>query len=225
MILLTNNSVIFVEGVWIFMPRLKDENKKKKRKDILTAAKSVFLQKGYELTTIQDIANEVGITRGTMYLYFSGKDELFQELLHEFYASGFSHHERLLSVHDSVWAAIDALLVENEQFLQHLNENFYPVIFEYNTSSYRNLALRPRLQERYELALTSFTELLQQGVLRKELHPVLPLQAIARQWITFFDGLACDALHMGPDTVDVQGQLASFRKTLLILLGVKSSYR
>lgn len=204
------------------MPRLKDENKEKKRKDILTAAKKVFLQKGYEPTTIQDIANEVGITRGTMYLYFSGKDDLFQELLLEFEAASMPDPKELLSTHSSVWEVLDTLLLDHAKFVQDIHEHFYPVIFEYHTTAYRTPELRPLLQARYERALAFYVQLFQEGVLREEFQPMLPIEAIARQWITFFDGLACDALHLGPDKIDACAQVASFQKTVLMLLGLGS---
>jgi TetR/AcrR family acrAB operon transcriptional repressor len=52
---------------------------------ILTAAAEVIIRLGYAKTTMSDIADEAGLSRRTIYLYFKGKDELFEELLYSEY--------------------------------------------------------------------------------------------------------------------------------------------
>ena len=49
---------------------------------ILRAATAVILRQGYDKTTMSDIAEEAGVSRGTVYLYFKGKEELFEALLY-----------------------------------------------------------------------------------------------------------------------------------------------
>ncbi|QBD77094.1 TetR/AcrR family transcriptional regulator [Ktedonosporobacter rubrisoli] len=49
---------------------------------ILHAATDVILRQGYDKTTMNDIAEEAGVSRGTVYLYFKGKEELFEALLY-----------------------------------------------------------------------------------------------------------------------------------------------
>ena len=52
---------------------------------ILTAAVEVIIRLGYDKTTMSDIAEEAGLSRRTLYLYFKGKDDLFEELLYREY--------------------------------------------------------------------------------------------------------------------------------------------
>lgn len=51
-----------------------------RRMQILEAAVKVFPEKGYQKTTIQDIAREAGISTSAIYQYFSGKEDLFLAL-------------------------------------------------------------------------------------------------------------------------------------------------
>lgn len=60
---------------------VSDEEKSQRRDDILGAAKIVFARKGYQATTIADIAKQVGLAYGSIYWYFSSKDELFHALM------------------------------------------------------------------------------------------------------------------------------------------------
>ena len=52
-----------------------------RKTQILVAAGSVFIQKGYKETTLQDIAQVVGITSAAIYQYFNSKEELFLSLV------------------------------------------------------------------------------------------------------------------------------------------------
>lgn len=50
------------------------------REKILRTAKEIFQQEGYKGTTINSIAKRAGISPSTIYLYFQGKKDLFQQL-------------------------------------------------------------------------------------------------------------------------------------------------
>jgi AcrR family transcriptional regulator len=55
----------------------KDERKEQ----ILDSAAMVIVRLGYDKATMKDIADEAGVSRRTVYLYFKGKAELFEALL------------------------------------------------------------------------------------------------------------------------------------------------
>jgi TetR/AcrR family acrAB operon transcriptional repressor len=57
----------------------------KTQNQILSAAAEVIIRLGYDKTTMSDIADQAGLSRRTIYLYFKGKDELFEELLYSEY--------------------------------------------------------------------------------------------------------------------------------------------
>jgi len=52
-----------------------------RREQILSAATRVFAAKGYHRASVSDIIKAAGIARGTFYLYFDGKREIFAELV------------------------------------------------------------------------------------------------------------------------------------------------
>jgi AcrR family transcriptional regulator len=57
-------------------------NNDERQDQILSAAAAVIIRLGYDKTTMGDIADEAGVSRGTVYLYFKGKEELFEALLY-----------------------------------------------------------------------------------------------------------------------------------------------
>src|SRR5512135_1015099 len=60
-------------------------NTDERQQQILDAAAAVIIRLGYDKTTMSDIAEEAGLSRRTIYLYFKGKEELFEELLYSEY--------------------------------------------------------------------------------------------------------------------------------------------
>ncbi len=54
----------------------REKEKLQRRIDILNAAEELFDEKGFESTTIQEIARKTELSKGTIYLYFKSKDEL-----------------------------------------------------------------------------------------------------------------------------------------------------
>lgn len=49
--------------------------------EILDAALNVFAGKGYAATRMDDVARRAGVTKGTIYLYFASKEDLFKSLV------------------------------------------------------------------------------------------------------------------------------------------------
>lgn len=56
---------------------------RKRRAEVLDVAARVFHEKGYDATTIQDIADELGVLKGSVYYYISSKEDVLFELLEE----------------------------------------------------------------------------------------------------------------------------------------------
>ncbi|MDQ7053892.1 MAG: TetR/AcrR family transcriptional regulator [candidate division KSB1 bacterium] len=64
------------------LPR-KEREKLLRRQAILDAASRIFAQKGFERATLDEIAEAAEFGKGTIYNYFSSKEELFFTLLEE----------------------------------------------------------------------------------------------------------------------------------------------
>ncbi len=54
-----------------------------KREQILNAAITVFSTRGYRATLVDEIAHEAGVAKGTLYLYFRSKKEMYLEAFRE----------------------------------------------------------------------------------------------------------------------------------------------
>jgi AcrR family transcriptional regulator len=62
------------------MPKVSAEHKEAVRDRLLEATRRCLTRKGYEGTTVRDIAAEAGVSIGTLYNYFASKEDLIEAL-------------------------------------------------------------------------------------------------------------------------------------------------
>jgi AcrR family transcriptional regulator len=61
----------------------RDQQAEERRQQILDTALTLFAQRGFENTTIKDLADAIGVAQGLVYHYFRSKDDLLFAILEE----------------------------------------------------------------------------------------------------------------------------------------------
>lgn len=64
-------------------PPLRQRRKEARPGEIVAAALDIFQTKGFAASKIEDVARAAGVTKGTVYLYFSSKEALFKAAIRE----------------------------------------------------------------------------------------------------------------------------------------------
>lgn len=90
-----------------------------KRKKLIDVATSLFIQKGYDATSVQDIVNECQISKGSFYNHFQSKEDLVLEIIRQ------SHQDR--------WEKVNELPIHPHQdhkdrFIQQLKAHLDHII-------------------------------------------------------------------------------------------------
>lgn len=67
--------------------------------EILAAALDVFADKGFAAARLEDIAARAGVTKGTLYLYFEGKEALLRAIVTEAVLPSVERLEALIDAH------------------------------------------------------------------------------------------------------------------------------
>jgi AcrR family transcriptional regulator len=62
------------------MPKVVPEYKEEAKFKIIQATRTVFAKKGYHDATMDDIARELGVSKGALYSYFKSKEDLLKEI-------------------------------------------------------------------------------------------------------------------------------------------------
>lgn len=57
--------------------------KEARPQELLAAALDLFVERGYAATRLDDVAAQAGVSKGTLYLYFANKEELFKAVVRE----------------------------------------------------------------------------------------------------------------------------------------------
>ena len=79
--------------------------------EILEAALALFVEKGFVATKMEDIARQAGVTKGTPYLYFSNKEEIFKAVVREAMLPNLERAETLSRNHEgSAFQLIERVL-------------------------------------------------------------------------------------------------------------------
>ena len=58
----------------------KEREKEQRRNDIIDAAEKIFFKKGLNNSTMDEVAEEAELSKGTLYLYFKSKEEIYFEI-------------------------------------------------------------------------------------------------------------------------------------------------
>ncbi|MBN2356126.1 TetR/AcrR family transcriptional regulator [candidate division KSB1 bacterium] len=64
------------------VPERRKREKEQRRRAILDAAENLFFSKGIEATTMEEVAEQAELAKGTLYLYFKNKDDLIFAIVH-----------------------------------------------------------------------------------------------------------------------------------------------
>lgn len=67
-----------------------------RRREIQSAARELFIKKGYEQTSVNDILKIVGIAKGTFYYYFESKGEVLEAIILDIVDEGIIRAEDIL---------------------------------------------------------------------------------------------------------------------------------
>ena len=80
--------------------------------EIVEAALDLFVEKGFAATKMDEIAKRAGVTKGTVYLYFPSKEDLFRAVVEEMMGPNLETGERMLAEHTGAAADLLRLLLE-----------------------------------------------------------------------------------------------------------------
>jgi AcrR family transcriptional regulator len=129
----------------------KQKEREDLRRKILDEARKLFIQHGYEHTSIRNIAQKIEYSPTTIYLYFKDKDAIF----HALHQEGFSLLNNRMQVLLSVKNPYERLLAMGEIYISFAMENleFYDLMFIQRAPM---AALNAKNSEQWNEGLTAF---------------------------------------------------------------------
>ncbi|MCU0340912.1 MAG: TetR/AcrR family transcriptional regulator [Spirosomaceae bacterium] len=122
----------------------KEREKEEMRRKILDAARKLFLEQGFEKTSIRNIADAIEYSPATIYLYYKDKNELLFALHEEAFLKMMEELSKVVSVKDP----FERLVEMGHQYIKYAVENpeLYDLMF-IMTAPMETLACRDEIWE------------------------------------------------------------------------------
>src|SRR5271163_2482722 len=102
-------------------PETRRRRKAERPQEIVEAAFAEFSRNGYAVTTLDQIAERAGVTKGTIYVYFENKEHLFISMVHEAMKASLDTIHDMFERHEGSTA--DLLRAQFSLIYQHLVED------------------------------------------------------------------------------------------------------
>jgi AcrR family transcriptional regulator len=159
-----------------------------KRKYILDKARAVFSEKGFKNVTMKDIVDACDISRGGLYLYFSGTEEIFLAVLSE--ANDEDDEDAVVAALSGDASAGDMLalfLKEQKKEILRKKNNLTVATYEY-FSTHKVPSKDNPLRIQFDTAVRIVEKLIENGVANGEFYCENP-EGCARNLMYVVEGL------------------------------------
>lgn len=204
-------------------PKVSEEYKKERERELIEAAKKVFIEKGFVRTSMQDIMDKAGISRGAMYSYFDNIDHVFIEVLK--YDDQKDIQYFVPSDEGPLWPQLKNWVEEQQFYIEAIDQTLLYAKAEFFLSSNyaNNKDNFPYISERYNRTTEAIEEVLNEGMRKGEFSPQQSTRSIARYILSFINGLMLDTFQLGHEQTKVKDQLSVFLFSLEKLINPKSA--
>jgi AcrR family transcriptional regulator len=167
-------------------PSKRPGSPQRRRAEVLETAARMFAEKGYEATTSQDIGNELGMLRGSIYYYFESKEMLLFELIEQVWVGALAYLEEILASDADPVMKLDQLIRRHILYLADNTVDASLFLHETRSLSPEHRKVVAAQELRYQRAVTQLVKDGQrQGLIRRDLDPKLVMFQVlgAVNWI------------------------------------------
>jgi len=166
------------------------EKREANRERILRAGRSVFGARGFHAATIDEIADEAGLSNGAIYYNFESKADLFFALLDERQEERIRHLRRTLATAPGAGPRDAGFEEEAGDATRSLKESrdWRLLMFEFVAHAVRTPTLAPKLREHKRRFRAALAELLEKRL--SDRVPSMPIDDLALATIALTNGLA-----------------------------------
>jgi AcrR family transcriptional regulator len=168
------------------MPKVTGQYKSDLREKIIQAAIESFAQTGFDRTKMEDIAKRLGLSKGTIYLYFNSKEDLFLAIC--------EHYLKVMrdQQHSAIFSKKEDLVLDSEHFYENfrrLEQGKDRVMLEMVVESSRNSRLKKGMYEHrlkvYDTVVKHLNRQIEKGFIKKG----IDVNGLASAFVALYDGL------------------------------------
>ncbi len=166
---------------------LRPNINKQRRIQIIEAAQNVFARLGFHKARMDDIAQEAGVSKGTLYWYYKSKDALITAILERIFSLEMRYLEKTLATGGPAAERLRHLGQESVHHVLRL-DFLAPIALEFYALAARNQAVRNALRGYYTAYRQTLARLVQEGVEAGEFETGTRADAVSQTLIAAFEG-------------------------------------
>jgi DNA-binding NarL/FixJ family response regulator len=161
------------------VPKRRPGAPRKREQEIVAAATRVFAEKGYAAASIQDVAEVVGILKGSLYYYFDTKEELLWKILVGVYDEALASLDDSLATGGSALDRIRAFALRHIEFCAANRSGISVFLREHESlGDTRRRELDERRGAYHRQLAAVIADGQREGSVRSEVHPLLATRAL-----------------------------------------------
>jgi TetR/AcrR family transcriptional regulator, cholesterol catabolism regulator len=187
-----------------------------RRNQILDAATKVFVRQGFQHARMDDIVEESGLSKGTLYWYFKSKEDIINAILRRLFTGELENLENLLEAEGTVSERLIQLTSDRVSGMKRMS-NLVPIIFEFYAVAVHQQWVQQFIGNYFEHFRKLLETLIQQGIDSGEFRPVNAKET-AISLASVYEGLT---IHWLMDPQTVQWDILSENSIPLLLDGLK----
>jgi AcrR family transcriptional regulator len=174
----------------------REEKRRANQDRILDAARAVFGARGYQAATIEEIAEQSGLSNGAIYYNFNSKEELFLALLDQRMEQRLEHTRRTLTGPNGAEELRGALLEEARDVTRTLkgSREWRLLLLEFVAHAARNPRFGKRLKEHNHRLHSALVEILEHHLATSGQTPAMPAEQLATAITALLNGMAIEEL-------------------------------
>jgi AcrR family transcriptional regulator len=154
---------------------LTEDELNRRRHEIFGAAIKLFVEKGYNETSMREIAQATGLGKSTLYDYFASKEEILITFVVEEVRYMTIEAEKILSLDLSAAEKFRRILLKQLDYMLANKLLYLKVSFEIQRLSFESQQVIQKHRHAYQDMLS---RLVQEGIQNGEFRPVKPLLAV-----------------------------------------------
>lgn len=174
------------------MPKVSADYKAKRRQEVIESALLCFAEKGFESSTMDDIVERSGTSKGLVYNYFKSKEELYTSLMEERSSNMFlTLREKFQQLKTGTEKLKEIFSYYLESSKKEGYQDYLKVHFEWIIYASRNGNLKQEMVDRYEKEVCTFVEdIIKEGIAHGEFSPNITPESIATIFWANVDGIS-----------------------------------
>jgi AcrR family transcriptional regulator len=160
------------------IPERKEREKERRKEEILDAAQRVFVEKGLTTATVDDIAAAAELSKGTLYLYFESKEDIYIALMMRGLHLLYSMFNEIISTETSVVKTLHRMEEAYTEFFNTQRNYFRMMDSAYRPNVHKDVSEEMRKiyavesKKNWEQIIELFNRGVREKKIRDDINPI-----------------------------------------------------